>query len=238
LALAGTFNLNPLITLWPVLVMAVLSFKRLAPEISMSACVLMAALVAWGFQEQSIQQIAQALWSNAPAETGIENLDSLLGRGGLYSMAWTLLLAFIAVALGGVLQGAGFVLALLGGLIKRVKSVGGLVATTIATGLLSVAALSEAYIAIILNSELYKKTFAARGIDASVLSRSVEEGTTLMAPLIPWGVAGAFYASTLGISVVEYAPYALLNILNPLVAIVFAYLGIAIVRTQKPVLTP
>ena len=143
------------------------------------------------------------------------------------------MLALLAVALGGILQGAGFVLALLGGLIKQIKSIGALVATTIATGLFSVAALSEAYIAIILNSELYKKTFAERGIDASVLSRSVEEGTTLMAPLIPWGVTGAFYASTLGISVIEYAPYALLNVLNPVVSIVFAYLGIAVIRKRK-----
>jgi len=232
-ALVNNFNLNPLITLWPVVIMAVLSYQRVAPEISMSACVLVAALIAWLFQEQSIQHITQALWSNSNASTGIENLDKLLGRGGLNSMAWTLLLAFIAVALGGVLQGAGFVLALLGGLIKKVKSIGGLVATTIATGLLSVAVLSEAYIAIILNSELYKKTFVDRGIDASVLSRSVEEGTTLMAPLIPWGVTGAFYVSTLGISVVEYAPYALLNVLNPLVAIVFAYLGVAVFKCAK-----
>jgi NhaC family Na+:H+ antiporter len=233
IALAASFNLNPLVTLWPVVVLAVLSYKRLAAEISMSACVLMAALIAWGFQDQSVQQIAQALWSNSKANTGIASLDDLLGRGGLYSMAWTLMLAFLAVALGGILQGAGFVLALLGGLIKQIKSIGALVATTIATGLFSVAALSEAYIAIILNSELYKKTFAERGIDASVLSRSVEEGTTLMAPLIPWGVTGAFYASTLGISVIEYAPYALLNVLNPVVSIVFAYLGIAVIRKRK-----
>ena len=72
------------------------------------------------------------------------------------------------------------------------------------------------------------------GIDPAVLSRSVEEGVTLMAGLIPWTTAGAFYAATLGIPVLEFAPYALLNLLNPLVAIVFAYLGIAVFKT-KPI---
>ncbi len=230
LALATKFNLNPLITLWPVVLLGYLSVRKMAPEISMSACVLAAVLIAVFFQDQTSQQVANALWSNTTADTGIESIDALLGRGGLYSMAWTLLLAFIAVALGGILQGAGFVHALLAGLIKRIQSTGGLVATTIGTGCLSVAALSEAYIAIILNSELYKKTYADRGIDAAVLSRSVEEGTTLVAPLVPWGVAGAFYANTLGLSVLEYAPYALFNILNPLVAILFAYMGVAIIR--------
>lgn len=231
-ALSSEFVLNPLITIWPVVVMAFLSFKKMAPEISMTACVVVAALIAWIFQGEDIHALTHALFSNSKADTGIDNIDELLGRGGLYSMAWTLLLAIIAIALGGILQGAGFVIALLGGVINKVKSTGGLVATTIASGFVTVAALSEAYIAIILNSELFKKVFKSRGIDASMLSRSVEEGITITVALIPWSVAGAFYSATLGISVLEYAPFALLNLLNPLVAIVFAYLGIAVIKTQ------
>lgn len=232
MALSQLFNLNPLVNLLPVLVLGVLSYRRFPAEISMTACILVAVLIACLFQGQSIQEVTQALWSNSKADTGLKNIDDLLGRGGLYAMAWTLLLAFIAVALGGILQGAGFVLALLNGLISRIKSTGSMVASTILTGLLSVAAMSEAYIAIILNSELYKKLYSDRGIDAAVLSRSVEEGTTLMSPLIPWSTAGAFYAATLGVAVVEYAPYALLNLLNPLVAILFAFLGMALLKKQ------
>ncbi|TDR16315.1 Na+/H+ antiporter NhaC family protein [Marinicella litoralis] len=233
MALANTFNLNPLLTLWPVVVMAVLSYKKFAPEISMTACVLTAALIALFIQGESVTGLTHALFSNSKADTGIASIDDLLGRGGLYSMAWTLLLAIIAIALGGILQGAGFVHALLGGLVKRVKSTGSLIATTIGTGFLTAAALSEAYIAILLNSELYKKTFKDRGIDASVLSRSVEEGVTLLVAVIPWSVAGAFYSATLGISVIEYAPFALFNLLNPIIAIVLAYLGVAIIKSKS-----
>lgn len=232
-ALADAFTLNPLITIWPVAVMVVLSYKKVAPEISMTACVLVAAVIAWLFQHQTGLQLAHAMWSNSKADTGIEHLDDLLGRGGLFSMAWTLLLAFIAIALGGLLQGAGFISALLGGVIQAIKSTAGLIATTIGTGFLTVAALSEAYIAIMLNSELYKKAYHDRGIDSSVLSRSVEEGVTLLVALIPWSVAGAFYSGTLGISVIEYAPFALFNILNPLVAILFAYLGVAVIKVKN-----
>lgn len=231
-ALAQEFYLNPLVTLLPVLVMAVLSYRRMPAEVSMTLCVLVAVVVAVWVQQTPLTVVVNALWSNTPATTGIANLDALLGRGGLYAMAWTLLLAFIAVALGGVLQGAGFILALLRGLIARIQSTGSLIASTIVTGLLSVVAMSEAYIAIILNSELYKKVYREKGIDAAVLSRSVEEGTTLMAPLIPWSTAGAFYAATLGVAVIEYAPFALLNIINPLLAILFAYLGFALIKSN------
>ena len=65
-----------------------------------------------------------------------------------------------------------------------------------------------------------------------MLSRTVEEGVTLMAGLIPWTTAGAFYAATLNIDVLAFAPYALLNLINPLTAIVFAVLGWSIMRTD------
>lgn len=232
-ALEGEFNLNPLVTIWPVLILGVLSYHRVAPEISMTAAVAVAVVIALWFQGEQINTLTQALFSNKPADTGVDSLDDLLGRGGLYSMAWTLLLAIIAIALGGILQGAGFVKALLGGIIKHLKTTGSLVAATIGTGFVTVAALSEAYIAIILNSELYKKTFKEKGIDSSVLSRSVEEGITLLVALIPWSVAGAFYSATLNIPVLEYAPFALLNLLNPIVSIVLTYLGIAVVKTVR-----
>lgn len=48
--------------------------------------------------------------------------------------------------------------------------------------------------------------------------------------LVPWTTAGAFYAATLGVPTLEYAPYALLNWLNPLVAIAMAALGVGLLR--------
>ncbi len=232
-ALAGEFNLNPWITLWPLLVMVVLSYRRFEAEISMTSAVVVAVIIAALFQHQNLPDIAQALWANTVTVTGIEYLDKLLGRGGLYNMAWTLLLAIIAIALGGILHGAGFIDALFGGFVKRIHRTGSLVAATIGTGLVMVAALGEAYIAIILNSQLYKEVYKNKGLNSSLLSRSVEEGVTLMTGLIPWTTAGAFYAATLGLSVVDYAPYALLNWLNPLLAILLAYLGFAVFKHKK-----
>ena len=51
--------------------------------------------------------------------------------------------------------------------------------------------------------------------------------------LIPWTTAGAFYASTLGVSVLDYAPYAFLNYLNPIVSIAMASVGIGLLRNSR-----
>ena len=51
--------------------------------------------------------------------------------------------------------------------------------------------------------------------------------------LIPWTTAGAFYFAALNVSPLSYAPYAFYNWLNPLVAVVMAYAGFAIYRTDR-----
>jgi NhaC family Na+:H+ antiporter len=229
-ALAGQYQMNLLITLLPLLMMLVLSLKRYSAEISMTASIILAMLIAVLYQGQPVTVVIDALWQNTPGTTGIESLDSLLGRGGMYSMSWTLLLALMALALGGILFRAGFLRALLEGFISRVRTVTGLIASTIAASLAGNIAMGEAYISIILNCQLFSRAYDDKKLDRAVLSRSVEEGSTMTTGLIPWTTAGAFYAATLGVPVLDYLPYAFLNYLNPLISIGMAAMGIGLLR--------
>lgn len=238
-ALASTYRLNLLITLLPLLVMLTLSLRRYPAEVAMTASIFTAVMVAMFYQAQSPVAVLNSLWSNVPGTTGIASLDELLGRGGLLSMSWTLLLSLMALALGGMLFRAGFLQALLEGLIARVKSTLGLVASTIGAGIMGIMgnmAMGEAYITIILNSQLFRRAYEEKGLDNAVLSRSVEEGSTMSTGLIPWTTAGAFYAATLGVPVLEYLPYAFLNYLNPLIGILFAGLGIGLFARREKLL--
>jgi NhaC family Na+:H+ antiporter len=65
-------------------------------------------------------------------------------------------------------------------------------------------------------------------LDSSLLSRSVEEGSTVTTGLIPWTTAGAFYAATLGVPVLDYLPYAFFNYLTPVVSVSMAALGLGL----------
>jgi len=229
-ALTGAYQLNLWITLLPLLLMFGLSIKRYAPEVSMSCSIALAMLIAVVYQGKDGVDVINALWLNSAGTTGIENIDVLLGRGGIYSMAWTLLLSIMALALGGILHHAGFLRVLLVHIIARIQRISTLIATTIASGLIGNMAMGEAYISIILNCQLFKSAYQERGLDKAVLSRSVEEGSTLTTALIPWTTAGTFYAATLGIPVLDYAPYALLNLLNPLISVSMAVLGIGLLQ--------
>ncbi|WP_292978699.1 Na+/H+ antiporter NhaC family protein [Nitrosomonas sp.] len=232
-ALASSYRLEGEITLLPLLVMLGMSMKRYAAEVSMTCSILLAVLIAVVYQGRDGADVINALWLNVPGNTGIASVDELLGRGGLYSMAWTLLLSIMALALGGILHRAGFLQELLMRLITPIRRTGTLIAATIASGLAGNLVMGEAYISIILSCQVFKPVFQEKNLDLSVLSRSVEEGSTLTTGLIPWTTAGIFYAATLGVPVLDYAPYALLNVLNPVISISMAVLGIGLLQSKS-----
>ena len=92
--------------------------------------------------------------------------------------------------------------------------------------------MGEAYISIILTCQLFRSKYQEQGLDPALLSRSVEEGSTLTTGLIPWTTAGAFYAATLGVPVLDYVPYAFFNYLNAVVSIAMAALGIGLLNRK------
>jgi NhaC family Na+:H+ antiporter len=231
--LKSTFQLNLWITLLPLLCLFGMSIKKYSPAISMSCSIVLAMMIAIFYQGRDTIDVFNALWLNNPGTTGMENIDALLGHGGIYSMAWTLLLSMMALALGGILHQAKFLSVALERIIARIKRIRTLMATTILSGLISNMGMGEAYLSIILNCQLFKDAYHKAQLDSAMLSRSVEEGATMTTALIPWTTAGAFYAATLGIPVLDYAPYAFLNVINPLVSIVMASLGIGLLQRNR-----
>jgi NhaC family Na+:H+ antiporter len=148
-------------------------------------------------------------------------------------MMWTFSLAFIALCMGGVLDEMGFLKALVMRITQLVHKVGHLITVTIFSGVIANAALGEAYLSIILNGRLYRKAFEKKNLQNRMLSRVIEEGATMSTSLIPWTTAGAFMAGTLGVSPFAYAPYAVLNWINPLLSIVLGYCGIFVLYTNR-----
>ena len=230
--LEAEFNLSWL-TLTPIALMAFLAIRRIPAETTMFLTSVYAMAIAMSLQGAPLSQVMAAVYDGTPFETGQAALDTLLNRGGMASMAWTLTLALIAVALGGVLRTLGVFEVLVTTLIKKLRSRGALVTTSTLGSTMGNALLTEPYIVIILTGQLFRDVYGLRRYDPALLSRSIEEGSTLTAALIPWTTTGIFYASTLGLSVLDYAPYAVLNWLNLIVGITFAWLGWGLIK-DKP----
>jgi NhaC family Na+:H+ antiporter len=228
----ATYSIN-LLCLLPFAVMLILSLKKVSAEVAMYSAAFVAVVLAIVMQGASFSAVLSALYGGGSYDTGVETLDNLFARGGISSMMWTLSLALMALALGGILTGFGFLRVLIAGILVKVKRGASLVATTIIACFVGNMTMGEAYMSIILGGQLFGDAYDKQKINRSVMSRSLEEGATLTTALIPWTTGGAFFASTLGVQALDYAPWALLNWINPLLSIVFAYLGIALFKAVK-----
>jgi len=225
--LDAAYTINVFVLL-PMVALMVLAMRGVAAEAAMMIASFVAMLMAIFVQGVSLGDVLTWVYNGAESNTGVQTLDKLLNRGGIQSMGWTFTLAIIAISLGALLERFGFLRVLITTLFSRLKRQAAVVTASLLTGLGGNMALGEAYISIILGGQLCKPAFDEAGIDRSVLSRSLEEGSTLTTPLVPWTTAGAFYTATLGVATVDYIQWSFLNWINPLVAILFAWLGIAL----------
>jgi NhaC family Na+:H+ antiporter len=187
-------------------------------------------VLAWGIEGASLADVLDAAMKGYKSTSGDTAVDELLSRGGLDSMAKTVLLILCAMTFGGVMESTGMLGVLAAQLLRGVRSAGSLIATTVLTscGINIIAA--DQYISIVVPGRMYAAAYRERGLHPKNLSRALEDGGTLTSPLVPWNTCGAFMAATLMVSTTAYLPYAVLNYINPVVAIVYAMLGISIAR--------
>ena len=160
-------------------------------------------------------------------------LNDLLTRGGLDSMMWTISLIFCALFFGGVMEACGFLETIVGSLTKSVKTVGGMMASVIASSFVSNLFLGDQYLSLVIPGRMFKTAFEEKRLAPRMLSRALEDCGTLTSPLVPWNTCGAFQSSVLGVPTLAYLPYAFLNYLNPIVSIIISYMKIGVYWRTK-----
>lgn len=225
--IASFYNVSPWVIL-PVLAIIIGAIKQIPAIPSLLFATFLGGVVAIVAQGASVGDFLTAMHYGVELDTGHAVTDQLLNRGGLDSMLWTISLIMFALAFGGILEKCGFIEVLLGGVVSKVKSVGSLVTLTIITGILSNVFLTDQYLAIIVPGRMYASKYDQMNLKRSFLSRTLEDGGTLWSPMIPWNGCGAYQAATLGVHNFAFAPYAFMNLVNPIYAIVISYLGIGV----------
>jgi len=187
----------------------------------------------------SIKALFMALADGFQIETGNESLDALLSRGGMSSMLNTIWLIMSAMCFGGVMEHTGLLQRIVDALLKGVHGTGSLITTTVLTAIGMNIIAADQYIAIVLPGRMYRVEFARRGLAPQNLSRTLEDAGTMTSALVPWNTCGAFMAATLGVPTLAYAPYAFLNLLNPVIAIIYGVTNFRITPLEeKPEVEP
>lgn len=225
------FNINPLLLLVPIIVIVMVARK--VPAIpGLFIGTLLGGLAAMIFQGASFANVTDAMQYGVVSETGNEMLDSLLTGGGYQSMMWTISLILAALTFGGILEKTGMLETIGKVILRYAKSTGALVAATIFTSIFTNILAGDQYLALVLPGKMYKDEFHKRGLAPRNLSRCLEDAGTLTSPLVPWNTCGAAMSTYLGVPTIEYLPYCFLNLVNPIVSIIFGYTGITMMKLE------
>ncbi|WP_231757733.1 Na+/H+ antiporter NhaC [Microbulbifer elongatus] len=180
-----------------------------------------------------VKGVWAAIATGFTADSGNARVDELLSRGGMASMLNTVWLIITALAFGAVVEHAGLLQRLVGPLIARARSAGALVSSVVATSFGTNVLASDQYIAIVLPARLFRPTFEKRGYAPVMLSRVVGDSATVTSPLIPWNSCGAYMAAALGSSTIAFAPFCFFNLLNPLLTVLFSFIGFRVLRASR-----
>ena len=182
----------------------------------------------------TIMVVWQALFDGVSFSTPSDSLNDLLSRGGMSSMLNTIWLIMCAMSFGAALEKTGLLKRVVSAILKGANSAGSMVSRTILTCIGTNLVTADQYMAIVMPGRMYKEEFKKRGLHQLNLSRSLEDGGTITSPLIPWNTCGAYMHSVLLVHPFSYIFYAFFNLINPILAVIYAYLGIKILRLKPP----
>lgn len=221
-------------SLIPIALMLICAWKKIPAIITILLNVIVAVIMII-IQDPSakIANIATVVESGFISETGNTQIDLLLSRGGISSMMPTVALIILTLSLGGILMEMGLITTVINSLVKRLNATWQLIVVTLLSSIGVNIFIGEQFLSVILPGNAFKEAFKEKNIDPVVLSRTLEDGGTVINYLIPWGIAGSFVASTFGVPTLVYLPFAFFSLLSPVFSIISAVTGIGVLYTEE-----
>lgn len=230
--LSGAFNISPLLLIPPVLVILMVVFKVPALP-GLFGGVILGGIFAMLFQSVPLGDLFYVTYEGYKPALEMDFLNSLLERGGLEGMYYTVALILCAMTLGGIMDKSGMLRVVAEKMLRFAVNTGSLVLTTIVTCIFTNVVASDQYLSIVLPGRMYKEVFEDRRLKPKNLSRVLEDSGTLTSPLIPWNTCGSYMHASLGVHPFAYLPYAFLNLINPLISLFYGFTGITMEKMTE-----
>jgi len=229
--IASLFEFSWLLLLPPIIVLVGSILRQPAlPTLLLS--ILSAAILAVSLQPYSVAELGAAMRSGfdldvmAPGVQASEGLTSLMNRGGVYSMAEPIFIAFFVFFFVGVVDSVSAIPRVIRRLLVWSRSAKSTALTALfATGAVN-ALTSNQYATSFIVGDAFRRQFDERGIDRRVLSRSLEDYGTMLESLVPWTTTTLFMVATLGVPWTDYVGWQLLSITNLILAPILMLAGI------------
>jgi len=187
---ADSFALHPA-ALIPAAVIIVFSCFRINVKVTMGISILCGMAVAFFIQDISPDQLLKiAIWGYQPR---LPEVAALLSGGGVQSMVKVFCIVCLSSCYSGMFNGTGLLAGFRGSLnrlSKKILPFGSILLTSILTVMVS----CNQTLAIMLTQQLCMEAEP----DPETMASHLENTAVVIAPLIPWSIAGAVPLATVG----------------------------------------
>ena len=256
-ALATKFNLSLWLLLVPVAT-ALMIYKKMPAMIVLFASSVIAIVFAFIFQPDILMEVSgsndtslggncgvasllfkgalQSGFGSTSLDCGYAPVNELLATRGMAGMLYTVWIILCAICFGGVLKAGGMLNNIVSLVIPLTRTRVGLVASTVFSGIFFNATAADQFLSIMLNASMFGEIYKKEGYEPRLLSRSIEDSSTVTSVLIPWSTCGMTQSTVLNVPTLTYLPYCFFNILAPITSITIAAIGYKIYR-HKPELS-
>ncbi|AYA77923.1 Na+/H+ antiporter NhaC [Bacillus sp. Y1] len=221
-------------SLLPFVVLALLAIKKVPAIITLASGIGTSLFVTLFVQKEiHLQGLMNTLFAGYSSNTGVEEIDSMLSRGGMESMMFSVSLILLALAMGGLFFKLGILPALLAGISGMLNKVWSLVVWTAGTAITINFLVGEQYLSILLTGSSFKERYKKMGLHGKNLSRILEDAGTVVNPLVPWSVCGVFLTGVLGVETLSYLPFTFFCLLSPIITMIFGLTGFKLSKLEE-----
>ena len=253
-ALSSKFNLSLWLLLVPVAT-GVMIYKKMPAIIVLFASSLTAIVFALIFQPHILAEVSgistndangsypqavvlfkgamESSFGSTAIDSGFAPVNDLLATRGMAGMLNTVWIILCAICFGGVLKSSGMLANIVSLVLPLTKTRVGLVASTVVSGIFFNATAADQFLSIMLNSSMFGEIYKKEGYEPRLLSRSIEDSSTVTSVLIPWSTCGMTQSTVLNVPTLTYLPYCFFNLLAPITSILIAAIGYKIYKVRN-----
>lgn len=155
--------------------------------------------------------------------SNIPEFKSFFSGGGMVSIFPMIGVVTFATALSGILEGTGIIKAVFKKAQKIKNPKIAYLVTMLLSTLMAVITCNQA-LSVILPSRIMLEVFRNLNVKSDMMVRAIADSGMILAGIIPWNLAAMFLSAVLGVKVIDYLPYAYLNLLFPILSILIVFI--------------
>lgn len=217
------FNISPVLFILPAIVL-ILSISGTDSLKTFSVGIISGGALAVIFQKAALSSIIRALIFGYRGNTPSKQLNSLLVSGGMISMIETIFIVAGAFLLIKLFEKGNVLVPLTDKLIHGINSRISLIKRTGFVSILMTVITCDQTSGIIMPGTLLLEKYKEMKLDNAVLARTIFDTGVIVAPLMPWNINSFLIKPIMGITAAQYAPYAVLCYICPLVMMIVSFM--------------